>query len=588
MKNGFQNYAKPGSAAVMTTRFARRGILQRQCACGGASGPDGECEECKKKGLQRKAAAPPAVQAGAVAPPIVHEVLRSPGQPLEAATRAFMEPRLGHDFSQVRVHANGASAEAARAVSARAYALGQHIVFGAGEFAPDKWEGQRLLAHELTHVLQQRGEAPPVGKAGIPIGEPGDVSEQEADRVAASVMRTGPEGGPAGHSRKSGPISRRNGSAVQRAPMGGLDDSETKEPLPRSHGGVLPYRETTELLNCISIMGEENTPYCRFKVLGEPQCPAGLPGAGNSFFGQSIPAVSKTLRSKLLEAQSRAMQAMCLAGKKPDDFRLTKPIGTYPKHSPAMDKAVDIDLKGQPFIMHEHGEPEIDAEIGPVYDRIAFWSHYRKSIIPHGITSVAQSPQSSGAQRTWTNPETGAKQEPVTTGELYDKLSQESTGMQGYFNLLTKSDADLGIEVGAFLEFNPDPVANLSKLELPAESTAAAVQSFRQRIANDYRLLGGSHAQLEALAGKTIADASITPKAQPGDRPFAGGVPAGTTAKDGAPDPNQDRRPELGFLTLPKEVVVALTEVGLVWGAIDFGGESGDVMHFDCRNIPGC
>ena len=47
-------------------------------------------------------------------------------------------------------------------------------------------------------------------------------------------------------------------------------------------------------------------------------------------------------------------------------------------------------------------------------------------------------------------------------------------------------------------------------------------------------------------------------------------------------------RPKLGFISLPKEVVVALTDVGLVWGAIDFGSESGDVMHFDCRNIPGC
>jgi hypothetical protein len=125
-------------------------------------------------------------------------------------------------------------------------------------------------------------------------------------------------------------------------------------------------------------------------------------------------------------------------------------------------------------------------------------------------------------------------------------------------------------------------------LKLPTDQSAASVQAFRQRIADDYRLLGGSKAQLEAFAGATIAAAAKTPPSRTGDRPFEGGVPAGTTLSSGAQDPAQNRRPELGFISLPKEVVVALTQVGLVWGAIDFGGESGDVMHFDCRNIPGC
>jgi hypothetical protein len=91
------------------------------------------------------------------APPIVHDVLNAPGQPLDAATRAFFEPRFGHDFSHVRVHAGGRAAQSARDVNARAYTVGGHIVFGAGLFSPESRDGRRLLAHELAHVVQQAG-----------------------------------------------------------------------------------------------------------------------------------------------------------------------------------------------------------------------------------------------------------------------------------------------------------------------------------------------------------------------------------------------------------------------------------------------
>jgi Domain of unknown function (DUF4157) len=89
------------------------------------------------------------------APPIVHEVLLSPGRPLDAATRAFMEPRFGHDFSQVRVHDDAQAAQSARSINARAYTVGQRVVLSAGEYAPGTSRGHRLLAHELAHVVQQ-------------------------------------------------------------------------------------------------------------------------------------------------------------------------------------------------------------------------------------------------------------------------------------------------------------------------------------------------------------------------------------------------------------------------------------------------
>jgi len=86
------------------------------------------------------------------APSIIHEVLRSTGQPLGASTRHFMEPRFGHDFSQVRVHTDARAAESASAVGAHAYTVGKNVVFGRGEFAPTTSSGRRLIAHELAHV----------------------------------------------------------------------------------------------------------------------------------------------------------------------------------------------------------------------------------------------------------------------------------------------------------------------------------------------------------------------------------------------------------------------------------------------------
>jgi hypothetical protein len=102
-------------------------------------------------------AVPAGDSGGFAAPPIVHDVLRSPGQPLDTATRTFMEPRFGQDFSDVRVHTDAGAAESAAAVGARAYAVNRTIVFGSGEYAPTARKGQDLLAHELAHTMQKGG-----------------------------------------------------------------------------------------------------------------------------------------------------------------------------------------------------------------------------------------------------------------------------------------------------------------------------------------------------------------------------------------------------------------------------------------------
>jgi hypothetical protein len=160
--------------------------LRRKCTCGGNAGSNGECDECRKKRLQRKTAGfQSSKPTDAVVPTIVNEVLRSPGQPLDAATRGFMEPRFGHDFSQVRVFADSGADTAAQAVQARAYTHGRNIVFGAGEYAPGTGEGKKLLAHELTHVIQQSKS--PSSRAANQIGPANDPAEVEADRMAERV-----------------------------------------------------------------------------------------------------------------------------------------------------------------------------------------------------------------------------------------------------------------------------------------------------------------------------------------------------------------------------------------------------------------
>lgn len=132
-------------------------------------------------------------------PPVVDDVLKSSGQPLDASTRDYFEPRFGHDFSHVRVHTNQQAAASAAAVQARAYTVGSDIVFGAGE-ARHGFRGSHLLAHELTHVVQQTGGTSglltpqPIGLSRKPAIDPKvleDVQEVESREVQAKDNEIG-------------------------------------------------------------------------------------------------------------------------------------------------------------------------------------------------------------------------------------------------------------------------------------------------------------------------------------------------------------------------------------------------------------
>jgi hypothetical protein len=120
----------------------------------------------------------------------VHDVISGSGSPLDGGVRADMEARMGHDFSDVRVHTGDTADASARSVSAHAYTVGSNIVFQRGTYDPGSSSGQTLLAHELTHVVQQRNGpvdgTPAAG--GISVSDPSDRFEVEAATNADKVM----------------------------------------------------------------------------------------------------------------------------------------------------------------------------------------------------------------------------------------------------------------------------------------------------------------------------------------------------------------------------------------------------------------
>ncbi|MFH8381400.1 DUF4157 domain-containing protein [Kitasatospora sp. NPDC018058] len=175
--------------------------------------------------LRRAGAAGPGQRVGgAVQRSTVHDVLRTPGRPLDAAVRSEMEGRMGADFSAVRIHDDSAARASAAEVGARAYTSGNHVVIGEGG-------GDRhTLAHELTHVLQQR-HGPVAGTdngAGLRVSDPSDRFEREAEANAVRVMRRAVTvGGPAAadraeehqdeHGHGPGPGPRTGEAVLQRA-----------------------------------------------------------------------------------------------------------------------------------------------------------------------------------------------------------------------------------------------------------------------------------------------------------------------------------------------------------------------------------
>lgn len=156
-------------------------LRKAECSCHEAGDASAQCSEClKKRSLQRSAI----VDRRTIrVPPIVENVLQSPGRPLDVRTRSFFEPRFGHDFSRVRVHTDANAVDSVNAVDALAYTVGDHIVLGRGEHDLSTLPRLRLLAHELTHVVQQSRSAAATN-ASPGVSRSNDPAEIEAEATA--------------------------------------------------------------------------------------------------------------------------------------------------------------------------------------------------------------------------------------------------------------------------------------------------------------------------------------------------------------------------------------------------------------------
>jgi hypothetical protein len=188
----------------------------------------------------------------AAAPPIVHDVLRSPGQPLDAATRAFMEPRFEHDFSKVRIYADERAANAAASIDARAFTSNQSVVFGAGQYAPQTTAGRLLLSHELAHVVQQQGGV----HLQTEIGETGDPYEMHADALADRVARDQPVSDLLSRAAGAAPTSIQRKIVDQKKreikiDLAGLKPGDSVTPIFPHGASKRVQRDTTEIVNAM-------------------------------------------------------------------------------------------------------------------------------------------------------------------------------------------------------------------------------------------------------------------------------------------------------------------------------------------------
>jgi len=255
-------------------------------------------------------------------------------------------------------------------------------------------------------------------------------------------------------------------------------------------------------------------------------------------FGHSVSGVTRSFLRKLQKAETDAAKA--IGGSSPD-FGVVSISGYRAgdgMHNWGL--AVDINYDGLPYIMHERGEETLDRELKPVYERISRLILHRASGVPHDITQGARSA--------------------TRTSNFYDQLLQESNAMILYFRCMQDPKELAAVIQRASAAFDWNPISG--------SSAAPTVDSLQTQMMADYVTLAGRSGP--AIAGKSYPVPRTINRSTRGraDRPFETRNPA-------------QRAPELGYMSIRKELVMALSNQGLRWGAIDFGAESGDVMHFD-------
>jgi hypothetical protein len=242
--------------ALGNTRVARLVVagaplsVQRQCTCEGNGGAGGECPSCQAEGqVQRQAADE---DAPARLPPSVSRAMNTGGgQALPRQVRGPMEQAFGTDFGGVRIHTDAQAARAAADINAYAFTAGQDVYFGSGRFQPETQDGKKLLAHELTHTVQQRGAGPSPGMAqtAMRVSQPGDPEEREAESAAGAVTagQPAPLPGPA----TPGPGLARDGAPgpAPPAPAGGNTVSESVAAIIYDLKGITTSAASARILN---------------------------------------------------------------------------------------------------------------------------------------------------------------------------------------------------------------------------------------------------------------------------------------------------------------------------------------------------
>lgn len=426
----------------------------------------------------------------------------SGGEPLAEEQRAALEPRMGMNFARVRVHTDSAAADMSQDMQARAFTIGEHIYFGAGHCQPETAGGQWLLAHELTHVGQQTGEA----------------TDAASQRVSGAwIQRDTPD---------AGASTQQSMSRV---------DQVTQEWASEQGGG--PQTNADFLHQFV----HDAT------FLGLP-----IRGGIHDDYVPLLRQVEQTLG--FTPGSTDRHGVYDLSGFQGDGF--------HGLHSWGM--ALDINTTTDPYIMHESGERQLDAQLAPVYQRIAWFILGRNSVIPDAI----RHPESLG----------GTAQ--TQASQLYDRLQEESRAMQTYFSYMQ--------DLTALQNYISTP-DGLQRYQLITQATepnqspgSIDVRALQQQMMADFAVLTSHPGPLIQPPENDQAGASAQP-------PLPYPQPAPLTGRQDRPfdHSNSPRRTPLsGFLDLQKDLVMAMVQAGLRWGAIGFGPESGDVMHFDLANQP--
>ncbi|HET9458320.1 MAG TPA: hypothetical protein VFO78_13320 [Candidatus Limnocylindrales bacterium] len=269
-----------------------------------------------------------------------------------------------------------------------------------------------------------------------------------------------------------------------------------------------------------------------------------------TFLGHRVArGVRPEFRDLLATAQERIDEEYATAGRQPPPGYDVNSIGGFRRSAGfhAWGLAIDIDVSRNPFVMHEAGERDLDRQLAPVYHRIAEFVLNQpvgteQSIVPAIITG--------GGGMTATSP-TGRRER---VAEYYDRLLLESQAMEQYFALMRDPTALAEFLAGTWTQRHPG-------------ATAPDAADTTRQMWQDYATLGGAVPR----GGPPGIPGFTPPAAAGGDRPF-------NPRSAGQQDPG------LGFLTIPREVVIGLGRALSRWGAIDFGGESGDIQHFDDGN----